>query len=80
MADQNDLDVLCEEDGDDEWDEENNDFVYLKYMFDGAASIAELSASLRQLADEFDRQAAEGWSMTDPVDSGHVHLTREAGD
>jgi hypothetical protein len=32
------------EDPADEWDEEKDDLLYLKYMFEGAASITELSA------------------------------------
>jgi hypothetical protein len=80
MPEQDDLDVPTVDDGDDEWDEENNDLIYLKFMFEGADSIGELSASLRGLADEFDRQAADGWRLGGPVDSGHVHLTREVGD
>jgi hypothetical protein len=81
MLEDSSIDVPFDhDDGDDEWDEENNDLIYLKYMFEGAASVGELSASLRQLADGLDRQAAEGWSMAGPVDGGHVHLVREVGD
>jgi hypothetical protein len=61
----------------DEFKEENDDPVYLKYMFDGAASIAELSAELR-LADQLDKQSAGGWRLAEPVASGWAHLTREA--
>jgi hypothetical protein len=63
-------------DEDDEWDDENNDVLYLKYCFEGAASIAGLSTSLRLLADDLDRRAAEGWSLISPVDGGYAHLTR----
>ena len=58
------------------WDEENEDLVYLKYMFEGAASIAELSAALRRLADELDQQGVAGWRLAEPVCSGWAHLTR----
>jgi hypothetical protein len=63
----------------DEWDEEKDDLVYLKYMFEGAASITELSAALRRLADEFDRKGAAGWRLTEPVCNGYAHLVREVG-
>jgi hypothetical protein len=63
----------------DEWDEENDDLVYLKYMFEGAASIAELSSALRRLADELDQKGAAGWRLTEPVCNGYAHLKREVG-
>jgi len=64
----------------DDRDEENNQFLYLKYEFDGAATLAELSAALRALAEHVDSQAAGGWRLSDPVDSGRAHLKREAAD
>ena len=63
-----------------DWDEENNQFLYLKYEFDGAATLAELSAALRALAEDVDSQAAGGWQLSDSVDSGRAHLKREAAD
>jgi hypothetical protein len=63
----------------DEWDEENDDLLYLKYMFEGAASITELTAALRHLADELDQQGAAGWRLAEPVCNGYAHLKREVG-
>jgi hypothetical protein len=67
------------EDPAEEWDEEDDDLVYLKYMFEGAASISELSAALRRLADELDQKGAAGWRLPEPVCSGYAHLVREVG-
>jgi hypothetical protein len=62
---------------DDEWDEEDNDLLYLKYLFEGATTLAELSAALRRLADDLDRQASQGWRLMAPVNGGWAHLVRE---
>lgn len=64
---------------DDEFDDATSDTIYLKYMFEGAATVAELSTALRRLADEIDRQGASGWRLAAPVDNGYAHLTRDVG-
>jgi hypothetical protein len=60
----------------DDWDEENNDLVYLKYCFEGAESLGVLSELLRSFADHLDEQANDGWYLNAPVAGGHAHLTR----
>lgn len=61
---------------DDDWDDENNESLYLKYGFEGAATLAELSAALRLLAAELDLRAAGGWRLDAPVDGGWAHLSQ----
>ena len=60
----------------DEWDEENNDLLYLKYCFEGAATLADLTAMLRSLADELERRVTDGWRLVEPVDGGRADLMR----
>jgi hypothetical protein len=61
-----------------EWDEESNELLYLKYMFEGCSTLADLSVRLRGLADELWRRSTEGWELAQPVDRGHAHLVRGA--
>ena len=61
----------------DDWDDENHEPLYLKYGFEGAASLAELSAALRCLAADLDLRAASGWRLDAPVDGGWAHLSRD---
>jgi hypothetical protein len=64
------------DDSDDEFDE-NSDPLYLKYCFEGASSISELAAALRQLAGDLERRAVDGWRLHGSVDGGWAHLIRE---
>jgi hypothetical protein len=58
-----------------EWeDEDADDDWYLKYAFEGVASLSALSAALRAVADDFDAREAEGWTLAEPVDGGWAHL------
>ncbi len=65
-------------DDDDAFDDEHEDFVSLKYLFEGATTLAALSTELRRVADHFDEQTAAGWRLASPVENGHVHLVRDA--
>ena len=67
-----------EDDYEDEYDDERSEPLYLKYCFDGAASLDELAGALRGLADDLERRGAEGWRLDSPVDSGWAHLVRDA--
>lgn len=62
---------------DDRWDDELDDVVYLKYQFEGAASLTDLSTALRSLADDLDVRQEAGWRLATPVDSGYAHLVHE---
>jgi hypothetical protein len=70
-------DYYCCEDCDGPEDDENFDPYYLKYCFDGAVGLAELSARLRELADDFDERAAGGWRMQGCVEGGWATLVRD---
>src|SRR5438309_5982823 len=63
---------------DDDFDDPNHLSLYLKYEFDGASNIAELQTCLRGFADYLDCQIANGWRLEHAVDSGWVHLRRDA--
>lgn len=54
---------------------ERNPSVYLKYIADGAETLDQVIAILREQADEFERMQAEGLTL-DYVDGGYVILTR----
>jgi hypothetical protein len=69
--------IVDDEQEEDEWDEENNELLYLKHMFEGCGTLAELSLRLRGLADELDRMSTDGWRLVQPVDTGYAHLVRE---
>jgi hypothetical protein len=56
----------------DEADDDRHD--HLKYGFDGAQTLAELTASLRACAETLDARAAFGWRLDSPVDGGWAHL------
>ena len=64
-------------DDEDDVDEETNDLLYLKYCFEGAASLSDLAAGMRSLADELDLRAADGWSLAGPIEGGHARLVRK---
>lgn len=57
---------------------ERNPVVYLKFIADGAESLDEVIAALRDQASEFERMQGEGLVL-DYVDGGYVILKR-AGD
>jgi hypothetical protein len=59
---------------DDEDDDDRQDQLYLKYCFEGAASLPELASALRALAEDLDRRAGKGWRLGTPVDGGWVQL------
>lgn len=69
-------DVPIEDDPHEGWDEEHNEFLYLKYTFDGCSTLAELSGQLRALADHLACKSAEGWQLAQAVEGGHAHLCR----
>jgi hypothetical protein len=69
---------IDDEDIDDEDIDDASDSMYLRYCFEGAASLAELVAALRLLADDIERRRREGWRLSDPVDGGWAHLVRDA--
>lgn len=48
---------------------------YLKYVGEGASTFAELASRLRDTAAAFEQQAVDGWTLDEPVDSGHVHMS-----
>ncbi len=65
------------EEGDD-FDDDRYQPLSLKYCFEGVETLTGLASSLRALADEFDAQAAAGWRLESPVESGWAHLGRES--
>ena len=58
-------------------DDDLDDLVYLKYQFEGAASLTDLSTALRSLADDLDIRQEAGWRLATPVDNGYAHLVHE---
>lgn len=70
-------DDVTDDDGEDAWDEEHEELLPMKFLFEGCSTLAELGARLRDVADDLDRRSTEGWSLAEPVDGGHAHLVRE---
>ena len=64
------------DDFDDELVDPDRDLHYLKYAFDGAATLDDLAASLRRYADGLIGRRAEGWQLEEPVDGGWAQLVR----
>jgi hypothetical protein len=56
-----------------------NEFDQLKWCADGAKTLSETAARLRLFADELDELAESGWTLTMPVDKGHLLLERGSG-
>jgi hypothetical protein len=69
------IDVDEFDDWNDDLDDRGHDSLYLKYMFEGLPTLADLAFALRALADDLDSRAAVGWAMEQSVDSGWVHMT-----
>ena len=63
----------------DDWDDENEDVLFIKWLFEGVVSLPDLAAAFRTLADDLDERAGSGWRMEQPVDGGHAHLRRDPG-
>ncbi len=55
-------------------DDHLDDSLYLKYLFEGAETLADLSAALRAVADDLDQKARAGWRLAEPVEGGWAHL------
>ena len=76
MAGEADLGEI-ELDEEDDW-EEYNYILPMKYMFDGAKTLSELAASLRDFADVMESYAVEH-ELSDPVDGSWVPIVRKDG-
>ena len=64
---------------DDAFDDGRSDPIYLKYCFEGVATLPDLAGALRELAAELERRVGNGWTLDAPVEDGWAHLVREAG-
>jgi hypothetical protein len=56
----------------DEFDSE--ELLYLKYCFEGHASLGQLASALLELAVVLEAREGDGWTLAHPVDSGWVCL------
>jgi hypothetical protein len=56
--------------------DKHNRSDYLKDSFDGAATLAELSARLREHANHYDTLARDGWQLEGSVNVSHVEMHR----
>ena len=75
---QNDQEVEVPFDEDD-WNDENHELLYIKYLFEGVESLSDLATALRAFANELDERVGAGWHMEEPVCGGHAHLRRVLG-
>ncbi len=61
----------------DVFDDDQFDSISLKYCFEGAETLVDLSGALRALADSVDERATDGWRLNSPVEGGWAHLVRD---
>jgi hypothetical protein len=50
------------------------EIIRAKWIMDGATTLAEAAAKLREFADELDRKHAEGWTLRQPVEDDYGFL------
>jgi len=53
---------------------EEYDIIRAKWTIDGATTLAEAAAKLRERADEYDRLHKEGWTLQEPVSDDYGFL------
>lgn len=45
--------------------------IRAKWLMDGAVTLPEAAAKLREFADELDRLARDGWTLEQPIDEDY---------
>lgn len=65
------------------WDDEEPfdepEIIRAKWTMDGAATLAEAAAKLREFADELDQKHAEGWTLQQAIDDDYGFLVPPKG-
>jgi hypothetical protein len=59
-------------------EDEAPNIIRAKWTIDGATTLAEAAAKLRQFADELDQKHAEGWTLEQPVEDDYGFLVPPA--
>ena len=68
--------VEYEEEEEDAWDPELNSIIRAKWCIDGCSSLASVAERLREVADGYERMAADGWELTGRVDDDYGFVRR----
>lgn len=54
----------------------HHDTLVVKWGLDGARTLAEAAARLREWADALEARAADGWELEEPLEDGYGALRR----
>jgi hypothetical protein len=66
------------EDDEEEFDPENESFICIKWLVDGASTLLEVSRMLRMAADDMEKLDREGWVLESEIDGGHGSIHKKA--